>query len=224
MRHPYHVACSYAYTLDRFLYKDLVHTAWVNHHKRTGGSLFDEAIPYILTAVKFVFRRHQQDFYFEWRRQRHLREWCSFENVEGQINNNLTPEQLLISKEFVESFESSLNNYKSNNNNAQEIGPELREFTRLKVLGYKNVEIAKEMGVSPQVITYYSKKIKSMIHNPLVTSTVKISKKITRKTYETNEQYKNYKYDPDKNCDFNEYYQIVVGPEGDYILVKEKEE
>lgn len=59
------------------------------------------------------------------------------------------------------------------------------------------------------------------INNPFVGSRIKLSKRITRKTYE--EKYKDeYKYDVDKDCDANEFYQIVCNGD-DYILIKEKQ-
>jgi hypothetical protein len=58
-------------------------------------------------------------------------------------------------------------------------------------------------------------------NNPLVSSTVDISKKISRKLY--NEKYiDEYKYDPE-TCDRNEYYEIVTNGV-DFILIKEKDE
>jgi hypothetical protein len=57
------------------------------------------------------------------------------------------------------------------------------------------------------------------INNPFAGSRIKISKRITRKTYD--EKYKDeYKYDPEMDCETNEFYEIVTNGT-DYILVKE---
>jgi len=47
-----------------------------------------------------------------------------------------------------------------------------------------------------------------------------IVKKITRKVFESNDQYKDYKYVPEAGCDYNEFYQIVYNGI-DYILIRE---
>lgn len=61
------------------------------------------------------------------------------------------------------------------------------------------------------------------IHNPFNASRVKITKKITRKHYESNpEKYGEYIYDADRDCDFNEAYMITVNPQNEYLLIREK--
>lgn len=61
------------------------------------------------------------------------------------------------------------------------------------------------------------------ITNPFSGSEIKISKKITRKTYEAHpDKYGNYVYDADRDCDYNEFYEIRVNPEGEYLLIREK--
>ena len=56
--------------------------------------------------------------------------------------------------------------------------------------------------------------------SPLNGDKTQIAKKITRKVFESSDQYKDYKYVPEDGCDFNEHYQIVTNGT-DFILVKE---
>lgn len=219
MRHPYHVACSYAFTLNHQLYKDYVHTAWINHFKRTGDCLFTQATPYILTAVKFVHKRYLQDQYFEWRRRKYPKTWYSIdEETFPIVAKTPNPEALAISSQFVDEFNSQMSQYRSEK--GHDIGSNLSTYLRLKQEGYKQVEISEKMGLTPQVVNYYNKKIKTIIqsmNNPLRTSTVPISKRITRKTYE-----EKYKEEYNQWEDGNEFFNIYHNGK-DYILVKEKE-
>ena len=56
--------------------------------------------------------------------------------------------------------------------------------------------------------------------SPLNGDKTQIVKKITRKVFESNDQYKDYKYVPEAGCDYNEFYQIVYNGI-DYILIRE---
>ena len=50
---------------------------------------------------------------------------------------------------------------------------------------------------------------------------LQVSKKITRKNFESHpEEYKNYKFNPDLDCERNEYYEIVTNGV-EYILIRE---
>lgn len=60
------------------------------------------------------------------------------------------------------------------------------------------------------------------MQSPFNGHNLRLSKKITRKYFETHpDQYKNYKYDPELNCEKNEFYEIVTDG-ADYILIREK--
>lgn len=60
--------------------------------------------------------------------------------------------------------------------------------------------------------------------NPFAANPAPISKKILRKTFEENEKYRDYVFDTNRNCDANEYYQLVVHKNRDeYLLIKEPE-
>ena len=60
------------------------------------------------------------------------------------------------------------------------------------------------------------------LSNPFNGNKVKISKKVTRKTFD--ERYaQEYRYDPEKDCDYNDFYMIATNGI-DYILIREKAE
>lgn len=59
------------------------------------------------------------------------------------------------------------------------------------------------------------------INSPFNGHNLRLSKKITRKHFESSDQYKDYKYDPELDCERNEFYEIVTNGT-DYILIREK--
>lgn len=62
------------------------------------------------------------------------------------------------------------------------------------------------------------------ITNPFSGSKVKISRKITRKYFDENpDKFSDYKYDVNKDCDSNEYYQLQVNSQDEYLLIRENE-
>lgn len=60
--------------------------------------------------------------------------------------------------------------------------------------------------------------------SPFNGSTNKIKQKITRKHYEEHkdEKYSQFVYDPDRGCDLNEFYMELINPEGEFLLIREK--
>jgi hypothetical protein len=62
------------------------------------------------------------------------------------------------------------------------------------------------------------------VNNPFAGSKIILSKKVTRKTFESNpDKYGKYVYDAERDCDINEFYEIVINPEGDYLLIRENQ-
>lgn len=87
--------------------------------------------------------------------------------------------------------------------------------------------IARKYGVTPDHIYKIrkEKKIKMQIANPFNGSRVTISKKITRKWFDTNnEKFADYVYDTERDCDSNEFYEIRVNSNNEYLLIREKGE
>lgn len=62
------------------------------------------------------------------------------------------------------------------------------------------------------------------INSPFNGHNIQIKYKITRKHYETNkeEKYAEFVYDADRDCDFNEAYCVLINPQGEFLLIREK--
>jgi DNA-directed RNA polymerase specialized sigma24 family protein len=224
MKNNYQRALSYAWKCNPALCRDFVHQAYIQNYNKDGTNLFeDKGIYYILRCVRNVWFTYIRDSRFQYRGEHYRKQW--FE-VTDNLNSAKTPspQALLESKEFIENFHKQLTQSQQNKERKHVPAETLHEVVRLLEEGYNKTEIAEILNTSPQVIGYYSKKIKTVINrmnNPLRTSTVPILKTITRRTYETSELYKAFKYDKD-TCDHNEYYEIVTDGK-DFILVREKE-
>ena len=210
MRSAYRKACRYAFVLDRYNYTDLVHDAYLYFYKKSGGqNLFEQHEGFILRCVKWMW----------WWRHKVSKPQVEYED---HFFNYSTPLQILESKEEVERIYDKIKSYHSGADRS--LSPSvLLEFLGFLERGYEIQEIRQLMGISPQTAWNYRQKLKKIIfsmsvNNPFAGSKVKISKMITRKTYEAN--YKDYKYDPDLDCDRNEYFEIVTNGT-DYILVRE---
>ncbi len=215
-KQSYYRSCGYAFHLNKYLYKDLVHDAWVKYFCNTGNDLFNESPYFIAKAIRYAY----QDI---WGKEYYMKDGVRYQRqfvVNDSISHSMTPEKILISQEFCQEFFKRIDSYESPNNQKLR----LKEFVELVLLGYSQSEIAEIMGIGRTNVTYYKNKVKQivlMIHNPIRTSTVQLSKKLTRKTYE--EKYKDqYEYSAERGCDSNESYEIVVHKEKDeYLLIKE---
>lgn len=80
------------------------------------------------------------------------------------------------------------------------------------------------MGLTKGQAYNYKAKLKSILRpmtNPFTGSKISITKRIMRKTFDSNqEKYKDFIYDPEKDCDHNEWFTIVTNGT-EYILIKE---
>lgn len=223
MRPIYDRACSYAWKCNPYLYKDLVHDAWVQYYTYRGKNLFDQPDYYVFRVIRNIWFNHLRSQTFMWKLQRYSKQNINLDDYE-LVSPTLPPDKALTSKEFCEDVYNRVKSYHSGDRSSVE--PEkLETVLTMLIHGYSNKEIGKHINASDAVVSYYKKKIKSIINDmqsPFAGDKIKISKKITRKTYEENkEKYGDYKYDPEKGCDFNEFFMTMVGPNGDYLLIKE---
>jgi len=201
---------SYAWQVNRFLYRDILHDAYIHWYNKTGKNLFDEPWKRVVRVIKLTY----YGYYIS--QNIRNRQWFEFDD---NLFNTVTPEQQLIDSESFETLIKQIQQTYPRSSN------QMVQSLTLKLEGYQQKEIAEKLGVPKSLITYYFNNIRSMqIHNPFVGSKIIISKKISRKTLEANpEKYGAYKYDPDKDCDHNEWFELRVNSNGEYILIKEKD-
>lgn len=215
----YRRALRYAEVLDSDNKYDIVHNAFLYYFKKSNGkNLFDEHEGFVLRCVKWKWRHIYSNRTFN-------KQFVDYNDWEFQDQN--TPLSSIISEENVNKIYNKIRSYSSGKLNRSLDSSILLEVLMYLERGYNQTEISELMGTSFQTISNHCKKLKSIllekINNPFAGNIVKLSKRISRSTYNGNpEKYADFVYDTEKDCDANEYYQLLVNSEGVYILVKEK--
>lgn len=230
MRSHYHRACSYAFKCNPTLYKDLVHQAYIQNYGKDGSNLFDKDILFILKCVRNVWFTYIRNSKYQYEYQTYQKQWYeisdNYEDHGYSHSHNMTPERLMVSQEFVDEFHRRVATYHSGDIH-QSINTEtLQNYVQLTEKGFNQKEIASLMGTSPQLINYYSRKIKNIVSeiqnlkNPFVANPLPVKKRITRKHYEDHkDKYSEYCFDFERNSDHNEFYQLLVHKEKDEGLL-----
>jgi len=224
MRSVYDRACSYAWKCSPWLYKDLVHHAWLLNFEKDGTNLFDKDIYHVLRCIRNAWFNEIKKGKYMYEGEFYKKDFVSNERL---INSEPLPDQQLITKQFYDELYKRVSSYFSGHPIGKSIRPEtLIQFVSLVDQGYSNPEIAEVLEVTTQAVYYYRKKIKSIIqtmqiNNPFAANRAVPIKKITKKQYE--EKYKD-EYVCDFNrqwCDENETALLAVHKEREeYILVK----
>lgn len=213
MRSLYRKALRYAYVLDSQNQFDLVHNAFLYYYKKSnGGNLFEQVEPYVMRCVRYMWKWKYSNDTFN-------KQFIDFE-----LSTNVTPLQLLESKEAVDQIYERVKSYPSTHPYSLKSSV-LLEFLSFLERGYEVKEICVLMNISPQTASNYRKKLKQLIlmqiNNPFSGNLARPVKKISLKVYE--EKYKD-EYVCDFNrewCDENETAKLVVHKEREeYILVK----
>lgn len=213
MTNNYRKGRSYCWALNRFLFQDILHDAFLAYHKSSGGkNLFEQPIQVVIRTVKMIF----WGYYINRRFVRNRKD--AFTEFEDQLTTTLTPEQQFIDEEELTNLIEQIK--KENPRTSKQMITSLN----MKLEGYEQQEIAEHLGVKKSLITYYFKKIRKMqINSPFNGSKITMKSKITRKVYEANpDKYGEFVYDPERGCDCNEFYVEAVNPQGEYILIREK--
>lgn len=202
---------------------DIVHDAWIYYTDKTGEDLFvidlKKESSFLYTIVKKAFYRW---YYHERRGEKYRYE--GIENISGGFDDS---HEILIAKEVYENFYNRLLAITEENEHIHyrnKSGRELPlEIFKLAANGYDNVGIAKQLGISKQLVGQYIKKIRDMgLNNPFHGDKTIIKKSIAQNTWEEKETNEKDKYDLH---DCNEYYELYVEKEsGDGLLVKLKQE
>lgn len=234
MKSKYKRAISYAFKCHPVLYRDIVHQAYVKHFDARGTDLFDKDMFVILTWLKYIWYneinkgKYMKDG--EWHKKKFYtpsEEWTEDTGSVILASTSIPADKQLMSKEFREDLFKRVDEYSSGQHSSINTNV-LSQFLNYIDNGYTYPEICEEMGMSAQRIHYYKKKLQKIIkdmdkegmRSPFNGDTTKVTKTITRKTFEANESYKDYKYDPNAGCDFNEWFCTVTNGK-DFILIKE---
>lgn len=231
MRSVYRSCLSYAYKCaGPELFKDIVQDAWLRNYESDGTNLFDKPLPYAIRAIKYRWLNEITDRRYMYKGELYYKQYTDAADL--NISHSNTSDQQLITSQFYEELYSLIDQYQVSKNYPKRgvTKENLKDLVIKLDQGWSIPEISKQTGIPTKVLHYYKTKIRKIIdgmeyRNPFAGSKVKISKKVTRKTLESNpEKYKDYVFDVDKGCDSNEYYQVLVlDGKDEYLLVKEPE-
>jgi len=189
--------------------KDIVHDSWVYYFDKTKLDLFEVPLrdfnQYAYTVVK-------KSFYRWWYHERIGSRYAYFSPDELQ-SGLASPEEALFARDLYDVLLKKLKeqNIPVNSNSNTE---RLEHVFRLKSIGYTVRDIADELNISKQAVTHYNKKM-SLI-NPFNGNKLKISRIVTKKTWDDKDDQDDYERD-----DYNEYYELYKHKEsGQGLLVR----
>lgn len=220
-RSIYWRAVSYSYVINKGgpYYMDDLQAAFVHYFNKTGKNLFDQHDGCVLQCIKWMSR-------WRYSNATHNKSFVEFDTYHRP--NHKTPLDELEEREAVERIYDRIRRYHSGYE-LRSIDPnQLIQFTKYLEQGYTVEETRGFMGLTVGQAYNYKKKIKSILRqmtNPFSGNKAPISKKILRKTFDSNpEKYEDYVYDTDRDCDSNEYYELRVHKDKpEWILIKEPE-
>lgn len=135
----YNQGRSYSYKLAKNLYKDVLHDAYVKWYDKTGHNLFDEPISRVIKVIKYTWFGYYVN-------KRKVQNRDVFVEYDDHMVNRTTPEDEMIGKELEQQFTSCDSKMQL-------------EIYLYAVQGYRPYEIAKVLGVSKGLLTYYFKKM-----------------------------------------------------------------
>ena len=144
----------YAFRLNKYLFKDILHDAFLHWYNKTGKDLFEEGNGTVCRVIKLTYYG-----YYIANNTRNRK----FEDFEEQSVTTLTPEQQLIEAQTLEITEGRI---KEINDYIEAHYPKtasnmIMAFS-MKLEGYVRKEIAKALNVSRQTINYYMSNVRSV--------------------------------------------------------------
>lgn len=149
MRKNYYQARAYLFKLNTTLYKDVLHDAFVNYHRRTGGkNLFEEPNRCVITVIKNQFyemlrsRMYKKDgvkFYFE------------HTTYDDNLSNPITPVDILIGEEAYDKILSRVDSFDSPKT--------AKAILDLRLEGYSTKEIAEQLNLTTSQVNTYTRNL-----------------------------------------------------------------
>lgn len=145
----YQKARSYAYKINKYIYMDVLHDAYVAFHRTTGRNLFLEPRGKVLKMIKFTY----MDLW-----KYNGRQGRSGTRVDFEPYTSVTPEDILIGKETLASLHTiDRAVFRKNPNTTNDI-------VSLKLSGYKNTEIAERLDITKALVSYYLRNLKTRLN------------------------------------------------------------
>lgn len=156
VRQAYALANRYAWKLKYTDSTDLVHDCYLMWWDKNKRNLFEEPNGVICKVIKLSFLSYlKKDNYTYNKTSYGKRAYESFDSESLHTYNTITPEDHLIGKELLTSYNDLIN--KCQDSRAVFTGnvDSLRLILKRRLEGFNNKEIADELGVSKSLITYY---------------------------------------------------------------------
>lgn len=156
----YKTARSYAFKMaGNQHYLDLLHDVYLVWWDKTGKNIFDENPVRVIVVMKNVwFSQERQRTEFQYEHQRHKKSVCEFQD--HHKFNSVTPLDILIENETKYRLKTLVFRRSSVPGH-----PELVfEMLALKQLGYRNKDVALELGVTKGLVTFFLKRAKAKLN------------------------------------------------------------
>jgi hypothetical protein len=223
-------AFSYAYKCSGpWIYKDLVHSAWLYHQERFGTDLMEKEVGYVLRLVKWMWRyevrRQTYEIEGERKQKRYYQVAEDVADPETEfvvVDSAPLALDAMVSDEYMTEFFRLVDNYHSGSVRSSVDPGELRRVAELLMAGFSGVEVAKILNMSAQTVSNHKAKVRDIVktmnkeetnnskgymaRNPFNGDRTVVRGVITKKVWRTRKnkpRRENYEL-----VDYNEYYEL----------------
>jgi hypothetical protein len=206
--------------------KDLVHDSFLQYYYSTGENMFDAPKNVVFQTIKNSYKRRLNGTFYVSNGIRIDHQWFDFKDqiwTESHETTITEEEQERINKLAFNGIIRELKKRASQY-------PRLPLSTVIDKMDRPTNEIADDLNVSEQSVSYYKNKIRTIAqsmreyqpHNPFNGNNLPVLKVVTRKNYDKNiEKYKDFKNDSDLGADYNESYTLLVNDLKQGLLIRE---
>lgn len=144
MLENYNKARNYLYKADPENYKDILHDAFLNYHRRTGLNLFDRPNYNVIGVIKNQWFEHLRSTMYK---KNGVRVNYSFVSFDNHTVTKETPLDFLIQEDTYNFLKKRANGFRE---------PELaKDIIDLRYQGFSSEEISNKMGLSIHQVKRY---------------------------------------------------------------------
>jgi DNA-directed RNA polymerase specialized sigma24 family protein len=145
----YNKARRYLYKVDPINYKDILHDAYVNYHRRTGGlNLFERSNTNVIGVVRNQYYERFQKMSYQKNKTRHQYQFVEYEDSPS----NLTPIDFLIEKETFSTFIKRAEHFRDSDT--------AKEVLNHRLDGYTPEETAEKLNITKNRVNWIIRGLK----------------------------------------------------------------